>query len=144
MKTTSYIQVQNNQGLSFWIETDSLSEPPGKIDQNSSVKEDSNTTQFAEREEPVSSYADREQPVSLSLKRLFTPEIKKVLTLDGFQEKLNSLIKGIANLPNDLPSETKQVEIETGATVNAPLFINEGDYLKIDSRTGDYIERAKV
>ncbi len=39
---------------------------------------------------------------------------------------------------------TKQVEIETGATVNAPLFINEGDYLKIDSRTGDYIERAKV
>jgi len=39
---------------------------------------------------------------------------------------------------------TKQVEVETGATVNAPLFINEGDYLKIDSRTGDYIERAKV
>ncbi|HQY21825.1 MAG TPA: elongation factor P [Ignavibacteria bacterium] len=39
---------------------------------------------------------------------------------------------------------TKPVELETGATVNAPLFINEGDVLKVDSRTGDYIERAKL
>ncbi len=39
---------------------------------------------------------------------------------------------------------TKSVTLETGATVNAPLFINEGDVLRIDSRTGDYIERAKL
>jgi len=39
---------------------------------------------------------------------------------------------------------TKPVTLETGATVNAPLFINEGDVLRVDSRTGDYIERAKV
>ena len=38
---------------------------------------------------------------------------------------------------------TKQVILETGSTVNAPLFINEGDLLRIDSRTGAYIERAK-
>ncbi|CAN5583935.1 elongation factor P [soil metagenome] len=38
---------------------------------------------------------------------------------------------------------TKQVTLETGSVVNAPLFINEGDLLKIDSRTGAYIERAK-
>lgn len=38
---------------------------------------------------------------------------------------------------------TKPVVLETGATVNAPLFINEGDILRIDSRSGDYIERAK-
>ncbi len=39
---------------------------------------------------------------------------------------------------------TKPVTVETGATVNAPLFINEGDVLRVDSRTGEYIERAKV
>mgnify|MGYP000871503148 CR=1 FL=1 len=38
---------------------------------------------------------------------------------------------------------TKQVTLETGAVINAPLFINEGDLLRVDSRTGDYIERAK-
>lgn len=38
---------------------------------------------------------------------------------------------------------TKPVTVETGATVNAPLFINEGDVLRVDSRSGEYIERAK-
>ena len=39
---------------------------------------------------------------------------------------------------------TKPAEVETGATVNVPLFVNEGDVLKIDTRTGEYIERVKV
>lgn len=39
---------------------------------------------------------------------------------------------------------SKQVELETGATVNAPLFINEGDVIRVDTRTGAYIERAKA
>ncbi len=38
---------------------------------------------------------------------------------------------------------TKPAKIETGAKVNVPLFINEGDIVKIDTRTGDYIERVK-
>lgn len=37
----------------------------------------------------------------------------------------------------------KPAKVETGATVNVPLFINEGDKLKIDTRTGQYIERVK-
>ena len=39
---------------------------------------------------------------------------------------------------------TKPAQVETGATVNVPLFINEGDLLKIDTRTGEYIERVKA
>ena len=39
---------------------------------------------------------------------------------------------------------TKQAELETGATVTVPLFLNEGDVLKIDTRTGEYIERVKT
>ncbi len=37
----------------------------------------------------------------------------------------------------------KPAELETGATVQVPLFINEGEYIKIDTRTGAYIERVK-
>ena len=39
---------------------------------------------------------------------------------------------------------TKPAKLETGHVVNVPLFINEGDCLKIDTRTGDYLERAKA
>jgi len=38
---------------------------------------------------------------------------------------------------------TKPATVETGATVNVPLFINEGDLVRIDTRTGGYIERVK-
>lgn len=37
---------------------------------------------------------------------------------------------------------TKSAQLETGATVQVPLFINTGDRLRIDTRTGDYMERA--
>lgn len=36
----------------------------------------------------------------------------------------------------------KQVKLETGAMLNAPLFINEGDILRINTETGDYVERV--
>lgn len=37
---------------------------------------------------------------------------------------------------------TKPATLETGAEVKVPLFIDEGDVLKIDTRTGDYVSRA--
>ena len=37
---------------------------------------------------------------------------------------------------------TKPATLETGTEVKVPLFINEGDVLKIDTRTGDYVSRA--
>ena len=37
---------------------------------------------------------------------------------------------------------TKPATLETGAVVQVPLFIEEGDVLKIDTRTGEYIERV--
>ncbi len=38
-------------------------------------------------------------------------------------------------------SGTKPAEIDTGATVLVPLFINTGDKIKVDTRTGQYVER---
>jgi elongation factor P len=37
---------------------------------------------------------------------------------------------------------TKPATCQTGLTVNVPLFINNGDVIKIDTRTGDYMERV--
>lgn len=37
---------------------------------------------------------------------------------------------------------TKPATVETGATVNVPLFVETGDRLKIDTRTGEYLSRA--
>jgi elongation factor P len=37
----------------------------------------------------------------------------------------------------------KPAKLETGAVVRVPLFINEGEVIRIDTRTGDYISRAK-
>ncbi len=39
---------------------------------------------------------------------------------------------------------TKPATLETGAVVNVPLFITEGDVIKVDTRTGDYVERVKA
>jgi elongation factor P len=38
---------------------------------------------------------------------------------------------------------TKPATLETGLTVQVPLFINEGEVLKIDTRTGKYMERVR-
>lgn len=59
-----------------------------------------------------------------------TVELEVVETVPG--------VKGDSANPG-----TKPAKVETGATVNVPLFINEGDTIKIDTRTGEYIERVK-
>ena len=37
----------------------------------------------------------------------------------------------------------KPATVETGATVNVPLFVNEGELIRVNSKTGEYIERVK-
>ena len=39
---------------------------------------------------------------------------------------------------------TKPATLETGAEIKVPLFINPGDKIKIDTRTGEYLERCKA
>jgi elongation factor P len=45
---------------------------------------------------------------------------------------------------NTATNTLKEATVETNATVRVPLFINTGDHIKIDTRTGDYSERVKV
>ncbi|MCC9019970.1 MULTISPECIES: elongation factor P [Flavobacterium] len=44
---------------------------------------------------------------------------------------------------NTATNATKNATVETGASVNVPLFINEGDKIKIDTASGSYMERVK-
>ena len=44
---------------------------------------------------------------------------------------------------NTATNATKPAKVETGAEVNVPLFINEGDKVKIDTSNGSYMERVK-
>ena len=44
---------------------------------------------------------------------------------------------------NTAQGGTKSVTLETGAKINAPLFINEGDILRINTATGEYFERVE-
>lgn len=54
----------------------------------------------------------------------------------------------VIDAPPDARGDTsggggKEVTIETGAMVRAPMFIKKGDMIKVDTRNGKYIERAK-
>lgn len=43
---------------------------------------------------------------------------------------------------NSAGNVTKTVELETGAAINVPMFINSGDTVRINTDTGEYVERA--
>jgi elongation factor P len=38
---------------------------------------------------------------------------------------------------------TKPATLETGAEIRVPIFINQGDFVKIDTKSGSYLERVK-
>lgn len=44
---------------------------------------------------------------------------------------------------NTATNATKPATLETGAEIRVPLFINEGEVIRIDTRTGEYMERVK-
>lgn len=43
---------------------------------------------------------------------------------------------------NSAGNVNKQIELETGTTINAPMFINEGDVIIVNTDTEEYVERA--
>lgn len=45
---------------------------------------------------------------------------------------------------NTATNVSKPAKLETGAEVQVPIFINQGDKIKVDTRTGEYIERVRA
>ncbi len=44
---------------------------------------------------------------------------------------------------NTASATTKPATLETGTSINVPLFINQGDVIRVDTRNGSYLERVK-
>ena len=53
------------------------------------------------------------------------------------------IVKTEPGIKGDTATNTlKPATLETGAEIRVPLFINEGERIRIDTRTGEYMERA--
>ena len=63
--------------------------------------------------------------------------VKLPITVDLLVTSSEPGIKG-----DRVSNATKPATLESGATINVPLFIKEGDVLRIDTRTGEYLERV--
>ncbi|MFC1789504.1 elongation factor P [Patescibacteria group bacterium] len=106
---------------------------------------------FSEVENPVKRFELSEEQVGSALKYL-KPDI--IIDAIMFQEKLINIslpIKmqlKVTEAPPGVKGEraqsgTKQVTLETGAVVNAPLFIKTGDVIEVNTETGEYSKRAE-
>lgn len=73
-------------------------------------------------------HAEDERPLTIDLPQYIVMEV--TYTEPG--------VKG-----NTATNATKPATIETGAEINVPMFINQGDKVKIDSKTRAYMERVK-
>ena len=75
---------------------------------------------------------------------LFHAETETPLTLDLPATIIGEVTYTEPGIKGDTATNTlKPATIDTGATVNVPLFINIGDKIKVDTETGAYSERVK-
>ena len=63
--------------------------------------------------------------------------------LSGDLSTVNELLDKGTDVNSNCSDALKKATVETGVEINVPLFINQGDKVKVDTRTGDYIERVK-
>ena len=105
---------------------------------------------FCEENNPSSRFTIEENTVGSAIR--FVPQNSIVNAL-MYDEKVIGLKLSIkvdlkvkeappAVRGNTAQGGTKQITLETGAVVNAPLFINEGDVVRINTETGEYTERV--
>jgi len=79
---------------------------------------------------------------NLNVKVLFFNQQPVAVEVPNFVEQL--IAQTEPGLRGDTATGgTKPATLESGAVIQVPLFINEGDRVKVDTRTGAYIERVK-
>lgn len=105
---------------------------------------------FNEAGDPSKRFSLTEDQVGFGAKFLKKDAVAKAMV---FQDKIIGIKLPIkielkvteappATRGNTAQGGSKQVKLETGATVNTPLFINEGESIRINTETGEYVERA--
>jgi len=79
---------------------------------------------------------------NVNIKLLFYHEVPIGIELPTFAELV--VAEADPGLKGDTATGgTKPAKLETGAVIQVPLFISEGDKVRVDTRTGQYIERVK-
>ena len=101
------------------------------------------TTSYDQVAIPESTIGDDKDfmPENINVEVLFFENRAVGVTLPNFiEQKITETEPGFRG--DTSTNTTKPAKIGTGATVQVPLFINAGDVIKIDTRTGDYLERV--
>lgn len=80
----------------------------------------------------------------MDVEALFNANTEEILTCELPNSVVLQVTYSEPGVKGDTATNaTKPATLETGAEVNVPLFINEGDKIKVDTRTRAYMERAK-
>jgi len=75
---------------------------------------------------------------------LINTETEQPMSVELPDKIVVKVIYSEPGLRGDTATRTlKPAKVETGATVNVPLFVNEGELIRINTKTGDYVERVK-
>lgn len=106
---------------------------------------------FTDTEDPAKRFELSEEILAESTKFLKSNTILEVIVFENKVISVDLPVKmdfKVIEAPPAIRGDTaqggvKQIKIETGATLNAPLFIEEGDVVRINTETGEYTERMK-
>ena len=100
------------------------------------------TTTYDQVNIPTATVGDdaKWMPENINVEVLFFNDRAVGVTLPNFIEQ--AITETEPGFKGDTSTNaTKPAKISTGAQINVPLFINQGDVVKIDTRTGEYLER---
>jgi elongation factor P len=106
---------------------------------------------FCEPNDPAKRFKLEEEMIGSGAKFLKPNSIVSVLVFDekiiGVKLPIKVDLKVTeahdATKGNTAQGATKEVKVETGASVYVPMFIKEGEMIRINTETGDYVERAE-
>jgi len=105
---------------------------------------------FCERNDPAKRISFKEDVVGNQGKYMKGNATVDLLTFEdlivGFKMPVKAELK-VVEAPPAVKGDTaqgamKQAKLETGVMINVPLFINEGDIVRVNTETGEYTERA--
>lgn len=105
---------------------------------------------FYDESDPTKRFTLKEDQLGRPVRFLKKDSLAKAILFQGKIIKVKLPIKvelKVTEAPPAIKGNTAQggnkvVKLETGASVNAPLFINEGDIIRINTENGEYVERA--
>ena len=167
-KVIEFLHVKPGKGPAF-VRTKLKSVTSGKVIDNTFsaghkidvVRVETNKFQYLYNDNSMYHFmnTDDYNQISIEEKLLDNPQLMKegevvtVITNSESSEPLsvempaNVILEVVSTEPgvkgNTATNATKPATLETGAAVNVPLFINEGDKIKVDSIKGQYKERVK-